>query len=147
MIYVPLHFRKYPYAASANIEGVFHQIGVIPNDRPSLRFFWREDLTTEEILTTRFCRVEQSLNARPRVPASADATELDVLTLNYLLLGSAGSSLPSNLSGNFDHRKRYARAQSYSDAIWSRWLRMYVPTLNHRFKWSSSADRDLKTSR
>ena len=119
---------------------MLHQIGVIPNDQPSLRFLWRENDTTDEILTTIFCRVEQSLNASPRVPASVDATELDVLTPNHLLLGSAGSSLPSKLSSKFDHRKRYARAQAYSDAIWSRWLRVYIRTLNHRFKWSSSAD-------
>ena len=58
---------------------------------------------------------------------------------------STGSSLPSTLSSDFDHRKRYARAQAHSDAIWSRWLREYVPTLNFRSKWSSSADRKLKT--
>ena len=100
---------------------------------------------TDEILTTTLCLAEQSLNARPLVPTSADATDLDVLTPNHVLLGTAGSSLPSTLSSDFDHRKHYARAQAYSDAIWSRWLREYVPTLNRRSKWPSSADRNLKT--
>ena len=100
---------------------------------------------TDEILTTVFCLVEQSLNARPLIPASADATDLDALTPNHFLLGTAGSSLPSHANCDFDHRKRYARAQAYSDAIWNRWLKEYVPTLNRRSKWSTQSNRQLKT--
>ena len=100
---------------------------------------------TDEILTTVFCLVEQSLNARPLIPASADATDLDALTPNHFLLGTAGSSLPSHANCDFDHRKRYARAQAYSDAIWNRWLKEYVPTLNRRSKWCTQSNRHLKT--
>ena len=74
---------------------------------------------TDEILTTVFCVVEQSLNARPLVPASADATDLDALTPCHFWLGTAGSSLPYHFNCDFDHRKRYARAQAYSDVIWT----------------------------
>ena len=100
---------------------------------------------TDEILTTVFCLVEQSLNARPLIPASADATDLDALTPNHFLLGTPGSSLPSHSKCDFDHRKRYARAQAYSDAIWNRWLKEYVPTLNRRSKWRTQSNRQLKT--
>ena len=100
---------------------------------------------TDEILITTFCLVEQSLNARPLVPASPDATDLDALTPNHFLLGTAGSVLPSHQRADIDHRKRYVRAQAYSDAIWNRWLKEYVPTLNRRSKWSSPPERQLKT--
>ena len=100
---------------------------------------------TDEILATTFCLVEQSLNARPLVPASADATDLDALTPNHFLHGTSSSVLPSHQQADIDHRKRYARAQAYSDTIWNRWLREYVPTLNRRSKWSSHPNRDLKT--
>ena len=100
---------------------------------------------TDEILATTFCLVEQSLNARPLVPASADATDLDALAPNHFLHGTSGSVLPSHQQADIDHRKRYARAQAYSDTIWYRWLREYVPTLNRRSKWSSHSNRDLKT--
>ena len=96
---------------------------------------------TDEILITTFCLVEQSLNARPLVPASPDATDLDALTPNHFLLGTAGSVLRAEV----DHRKRYVCAQAYSDAIWNRWLKEYVPTLNRRSKWSSQPERQLKT--
>ena len=100
---------------------------------------------TDEILNTTFCLVEQSLNARPLVPASADATDLDALTPNHFLLGTRDAILPSHEPTDFDHRKRYVRAQAYSNAIWTRWLREYVPTLNRRSKWPSHAGRELKT--
>ena len=50
----------------------------------------------DEILITTFCLVEQSLIARPLVPASSDATNLDALTPNHFLLGTACSVLPSH---------------------------------------------------
>ena len=41
LIYVLLCFRQHPYAVSANIEGMFLQVGVLSSDQPSLRFLWR----------------------------------------------------------------------------------------------------------
>ena len=89
--------------------------------------------------------MEQSLNAPPLVPASADATDLDALTPNHFLLGTSGSVLPSHQEADIDHRKRYVPAQAYPDTIWSRWLREYISTLNRRSKWSSQSNRDLNT--
>ena len=38
-----------------------------------------------------------------------------------------------------------ARAQSYANAIWSRWIREYVPTLSRRSKWQTPSEQHLKT--
>ena len=100
---------------------------------------------TDEILSTTFCLVEQCLNARPITPASTDATDLDALTPNHFLLGTPSSTLPTHFQAEIDHRKRYVRAQAYSDAIWNRWLKEYVPTLNRRSKWMTPSNRELKT--
>ena len=43
LIHVLMRFRQHPYAVSADIEGMFLQVGVITEDRPSLRFLWREN--------------------------------------------------------------------------------------------------------
>ena len=102
---------------------------------------WREDHITE---------VAVFQYARPLVPASADAIDLDVLTPSHFLLGIVGSSLPSTLSSNFDHRKRYARAQAYSHAIWTRWFKEYVPTLNPDSQKDAAvvnAERKLRVER
>ena len=85
------------------------------------------------------------MNARPLVPASSDATDLDALTTNHFLLGTAGSVLPSHHRAEINHRKRYVRAQALSDAIRNRWLNEYVPSLNKRSKWHSQPERQLKT--
>ena len=47
LIHVLLRFRQYQHAVSADIEGMFLQVGVIPADQSSLRFLWREDPATE----------------------------------------------------------------------------------------------------
>ena len=41
-IHILFRFRQFPLAVSADIEGLFLQVGVIPRDRPSLQFLWRE---------------------------------------------------------------------------------------------------------
>ena len=91
---------------------------------------------TDEILATTVCLVEQCLNACPITPVSPEVTDLDALTPNHFLLGTASSTLPSHFHPGIDHRKRYVRAQAYSDAIWNSWLKEYVPNLNCRSKWS-----------
>ena len=101
---------------------------------------------TDEVLSITFCLVEHALNSRPLTPVSADPSDLGALTPNHFLLGNQARSLPSIIGvDEFDHRKRYARAQSYANAIWSRWIKEYVPALNRRSKWQTPAELDLKT--
>ena len=46
LIHVLFRFRQHQFAVSADIEGMFLQVGVPDCDQPSLRFFGREDPTT-----------------------------------------------------------------------------------------------------
>ena len=101
---------------------------------------------TDEVLHTTFCLVEKALNSRPLTPVSADPCDLNAITPNHFLLGEHSTGIPSVIGNDeFDHRKRYARAQSYANAIWSRWIRAYVPTLNRRSKWQTPSEQHLKT--
>ena len=101
---------------------------------------------TDEVLHTTFCLVENALNSRPLTPVSAYPCDLNALTPNHFLLGEYSTGIPSVVDNNeLDHRKRYARAQSYANAIWSRWIRECVPTLNRRSKWQAPAEQHLKT--
>ena len=100
----------------------------------------------DEGLSTTFCLVELALNSRPLTPISADPSDLGALTPNHFLLGNQARSLPSIIGGDeFDYRKRYARAQSYANAIWSRWIKEYVPALKRRSKWQTLAEHHHKT--
>ena len=49
LIHVLLRFRQHQFAVSADIEGMFLQVGVPDCDQPSLRFLWREDPTTNVV--------------------------------------------------------------------------------------------------
>ena len=101
---------------------------------------------TDEVLSTTFCLIEHALNSRPLTPVSTDPSDLGALTPNHFLLGNQAHSLPSIIGvDEFDHRKRYARAQSYANAIWSRWIKEYLPALNRRSKWQTPAEQHLKT--
>ena len=101
---------------------------------------------TDEILNTTMCLVEGSLNARPLTPVSDDRYSLEALTPNHFLLGQHSLTFPTlRSSENYSHSKRYARAQSYANAIWQRWLKEYVPTLNKRVKWHAPPENSLKT--
>ena len=42
-----MRFRQHPYAVSADIVRMFLQVGVIPEDQPSLRCLWRKDPATD----------------------------------------------------------------------------------------------------
>ena len=97
------------------------------------------------MLNTTFYLVEHALNARPLTPVSADPSDLGSITPNHFLLVNQAIGTPSIVGvDEFDHRKRYARAQPYANAIWARWLKEYVPALNRRSKWHTPAEQHLK---
>ena len=50
LIHVLLRFRQHQFAVSADIEGMFFQVGVPDSDQPSLRFLWREDPATKVVV-------------------------------------------------------------------------------------------------
>ena len=50
LIHVLPRFRQHQFAVSADIEGLFLQVGVTDHDRPLIRFLWREDPTTNVVM-------------------------------------------------------------------------------------------------
>ena len=85
---------------------------------------------TEETLRATLCLVEQPSNARPIRVVNFKPNNLEALTPIQFILSQHTASLPwLSFEENFDHEKCYARAQLYANAIWSRWLREYVPSL------------------
>ena len=50
LVFVLLRFRQHHFAVSADIEGMFLQVGVLPEEQPSLRFLWREDPTADVVV-------------------------------------------------------------------------------------------------
>ena len=83
------------------------------------------------------CMVEQVLNARPLTPVSNDANDLEALTPNHFLIGRPNVNLPKcvHAATNVDYRKAYQNSELYTDLIWQRWLKEYLPQFNLRQKW------------
>ena len=50
LIYILKRLRQHPFAVSADIEGMFLQVGVLPCDQPSLHFLWWEDPTSNVVV-------------------------------------------------------------------------------------------------
>ena len=101
---------------------------------------------TEDILSTTMCIVEQTLNARPLTPVSSDVNDLEALTPNHFLLGNKNVCLPylPCTEEFIDRRKLFRQTQAYANLIWDRFRKEYLPTLNNRQKWRSTANETLK---
>ena len=50
LIFTLLRFSQLEYAVSADIEGMFLQVGVLARDHFSLHFLWREDTTSDVVV-------------------------------------------------------------------------------------------------
>ena len=135
---------KFNPPAAPHHEGVWERL--VRSFKRTLYAILGNRRFTDEILLTTFCLVEQSLNNRLTF-VSSDSNDLDALRPNHFLLGNRRTCLPSlTLIDDFNHRKRYARAQAYANAIWKRWLKDYLPLLNQPFfKWKFPSDEMLKT--
>ena len=90
-----------------------------------------------ETLRTVFAEVMSILNSRPMCPASDDPNDMEALTPNHLLLQRRNLVVPPGVFTKEElyTRKQWRHAQFLADCFWSRWLREYVPTLQHRHKW------------
>ncbi|XP_068675580.1 uncharacterized protein [Montipora foliosa] len=90
-----------------------------------------------ETLRTVFAEVMSILNSRPMCPASDDPNDMEARTPNHLLLQRRNLVVPPGVFTKEElyTRKQWRHAQFLADCFWSRWLREYVPTLQHRHKW------------
>ncbi|XP_045784625.1 uncharacterized protein LOC123880521, partial [Maniola jurtina] len=91
---------------------------------------------TEEVLSTLLAEVEYTVNSRPLTHVSVSAEDPEALTPNHFLLGGSGR-VPQ--PGTFDERDAVSRstwraAQRLADIFWARWVKEYLPELQHRWE-------------
>jgi hypothetical protein len=106
----------------------------------------REQVVDDETLMTLFAEVERVLNDRPLWSPSDDVQDESPLTPNNLLLLHRNACLPFGMFAEEDNsvQRRWKQANYLANVFWRRWLRQYLPTLQHRRKWSSREDNRKK---
>ena len=91
----------------------------------------------DETLETTFCEIESIINGRPLTKISDDIDDPTPLTPNHLLLLREGYTIPAGkFEGRNLYRKRWQQVQHLAEQFWRRWLKEYLPELQHRNKWT-----------
>ena len=97
----------------------------------------REQMLTDDGLTTLFAEAESVLNGRPLTRCSSDPNDFTCLTPNHLLLLKDQQSLPPGIFTNDNNYvcRRWCQVQYLSSLFSKRWLREYLTLLQVRQKW------------
>ena len=101
---------------------------------------WPMKYTTQISFTQREpkCTSVHSCQIRYNWPGDIDTQLISSRITKFTFTVSASEGL--------DHKKRRVWAQTHSDGFANKWLKEYVSTVNRRCWWSTSQQRDVKTS-
>lgn len=129
---------KFNPPAASSMGGVWERI--IRSIRYVLKSLLREQVTTDEVLTTLMTQVESILNSRPLTTCSDDPDDDVPLTPNHILLMRSNACMPLGVFSPSDGyvRRRWRQCQYLANLFWRRWIKEYLPTLQVRQKWSNT---------
>lgn len=96
----------------------------------------KNQVLTDEVLSTAFAEVEWLVNSRPLTEVSSDLDDLQALTPNQFILGRGTLNLPPGVfvDNEISRHKRWRQAQVIATHLWNQWLRGYLPGLITRKK-------------
>jgi hypothetical protein len=117
--------------------GGIHESLVKSAKRAIYAILQKADITDEELLTA-FTGAESLLNSRPLSYQSADPKDEPPITPNHFLHGQCGGQFAPEAidKTDFNPRKRWRRVQELLKHFWARWMKEWLPLLQHRHKWN-----------
>lgn len=123
---------KYIPPAAPFMGGTWERM--VRSVKEALKITLKERYPSDETLVTLLTEVENTVNSRPLTHVSVDPQEPEALTPNQILIGP-NSHVP--VPGHFEEkdvtaRQQWKRAQVLADIFWRRWVKEYMPLLQHR---------------
>ncbi|XP_062702323.1 uncharacterized protein LOC115254316 [Aedes albopictus] len=127
--------------AAPHMGGIWERL--VRSAKEALKSLHEGGRLTDEILHTVLAEAEDMVNSRPLTYVPQESAESEALTPNHFLRGlPAGEReevrAPTNSAEAL--RDSYKQSQKLADVLWQRWLKEYVPTINHRTKWLEEQD-------
>lgn len=96
-------------------------------------------LTHINVLCTLMAKVTSIINAQPLVSVSSDQENPFILSPSMLLTQKTGvPPPPGNFMDKDLYTKQWRQVQAPANQFWSCWSHEYLPTLQHRQKWTES---------
>ena len=133
----PLPEWRFQPPAASHMSGVWERLVRSVKKAMKAVLGSRSALVDLEALRTVFAEVTSILNSRPICSSSDDPKDMEPLTPNHLLLQRRNLFVPPGIFAKEDvySRKQWRHAQFIANCFWCRWVREYVPMLQHRHKW------------
>ncbi|XP_062698473.1 uncharacterized protein LOC134284144 [Aedes albopictus] len=122
--------------AAPHMGGIWERL--VRSAKEALKALHDGGKLTDEILLTVLCEAEDMVNSRPLTYVPQESADCEALTPNHFLRGlPSGVREEANLPTTSAEalRDSYKRSQQLADILWTRWLKEYIPTINHRTKW------------
>ena len=109
---------------------------MIRSIRRVLNAIIRNVVLDDERLSTALCEAESIVNNRPLTHVSSDPSDALPLTPNDLLQPGGTAPLPPGIFSIRDiYTRRWRHVQHLTNRFWSRWVREYISSIQHRQKW------------
>jgi len=123
--------------SASHMGGVWERM--IRSVRQILKAILKEQLVSDEVLSTVMAEAVNILNSRPLTHNSDSPLDEQPLTPNHLLHLRPCPGLPPGIFDKDDLscRRAWRQAQYLANLFWRRWTSEYLPTLLERKKWNT----------
>ena len=129
------HQRTFNPPDASHMGGMLERM--IQTAKRVLKALLKEQVVTDEVLSTVMAEVANIVNSRPLTHNSNSVSDDEPISPNHLLHLRPTPSLPPGVfvKGDLYCKRAWRQAQHLTSVFWWRWSNEYLPTLMDRRKW------------